>query len=129
MTNSDGEYYANLLRYGNLVGYNKEYNILSKGAETKKLGYEGMTEEMIKLAKLWIQDFKGSNSFQILETLKHLLIMMEIMSTSPRKKRRKVITLRNLDADLIEIQTMGMMIPLIKFDLFLIYYNKILLRN
>ena len=84
---------------------------------------------MIKLAKLWIQDFKGSNSFQILETQKHLLIMMEIMSTSPRKKRRKVITLRNLDADPIEIQTMGMMIPLIKFDLFLIYYNKILLRN
>ena len=84
---------------------------------------------MIKLAKLWIQDFKGSNSFQILETQKHLLIMMEIMSTSPRKKRRKVITLRNLDADPIEIQTMGMMIPLIKFDLFLIYYSKILLRN
>ena len=84
---------------------------------------------MIKLAKLWIQDFKGSNSFQILETQKRLLIMMEIMSTSPRKKRRKVITLRNLDADPIEIQTMGMMIPLIKFDLFLIYYNKILLRN
>lgn len=84
---------------------------------------------MIKLAKLWIQDFKGSNSFQILETQKCLLIMMEIMSTSPRKKRRKVITLRNLDADPIEIQTMGMMIPLIKFDLFLIYYNKILLRN
>ena len=84
---------------------------------------------MIKLAKLWIQDFKGSNRFQILETLKHLLIMMEIMSTNPRKKRRKVITLRNLDADPIETQTMGMMIPLIKFDLFLIYYNKILLRN
>jgi hypothetical protein len=46
---------------------------------------------MIKLAKLWIQDFKGSNSFQILETLKHLPIMMEIMSTSPRKKRRKLL--------------------------------------
>jgi hypothetical protein len=84
---------------------------------------------MSKLAKLWSQVSRGSNNFQILEIQKRLHMMEEIMITNPKKKRKKVIMQRNQDEGPIETQMMGTMIHLIKFDLFLIKYNKIILIN